>query len=182
MASPGVSPTRRRVTRLVALAVIAILAVTVWQGWDFWRETASEWRDRHPPRRGRGFYPPGGGSYGRGQPREDDSDALDWELRDRVRTALEIQDEQEWVAIEPKVVAVVRLQEQLPESKDPLSRLGPARGARPGEPAQPTTDAVASVRDDRARLRLQLKQARDDLRKSVTRRQEAALVLLGLLD
>jgi hypothetical protein len=180
MASPGVSPTRRRVTRLVALAVVAVLGVTVWQTWDFWRETASEWRDRPAPRRGRGSYPPGGGYYGRGQPHEDEADGLDWELRDRVRTALEIQDERDWDAIEPKVVAVVRLQEQLPESKDPLSRLGPARGA--GGPAQPTTDAVASVRDDRARLRLQLKQARDDLRKSVTRRQEAALVLLGLLD
>jgi hypothetical protein len=179
MASRGVSPTRRRVTNLLALVVVTVLAVSVWQTWDFWREAAG-YPSRRAARHGRGFSPPGGYSYGRGPTRDADADELDWELRDRVVTALEIEDEAQWAAIEPKVRAVVRLREQLPEAKDPLARAAPAR--LPGAPAQPATDEAAAAPDDRARLRLRLKQAQDDLRKSVTRRQEAALVLLGLLD
>ena len=177
MASRGVSPRRRRLTNLLALVVVAVLAATVWQTWDFWREAAG-FADRRAARRGRGYPPPG--FYGRGPMREPAADELDWELQDRVWTALEIQDQEQWEAIEPKVRAVVRLQEQLPESKDPLGLGAPPRP--PVSAAQPTTDEVTAVRDDRARLRLQLKQARDALRKSVTRKQEAALVLLGLLD
>jgi len=41
---------------------------------------------------------------------------------------------------------------------------------------------MAAVREQRAQVRADLKRAQDDLRKSVTRKQEAALVLLGLLD
>jgi hypothetical protein len=177
MASRGVSPARRRVTNLLAVLVLAVLAVSVWQTWDFWREAAG-FADRRAARQGRRFYPPGG-YYGRGPLSEPDADMLDWELRDRVIAALELNDEAEWERIEPKVKAVVRLQEQLPESKDLFSG---GASPRPPAAAQPATDEVAAVRDERARLRLQLKQARDELRKSVSRRQEAALVLLGLLD
>ena len=179
MASRGVNPARRRVTNLLAIVVVAVLAVAVWQSWDFWREAAG-FQDRRSARHGRGFYPPGGYYASRGAMGELEADELDWELRERVIAALEISDEAEWARIEPKVRAVVRLQEQLPESKDPIGRASSSR--LPGAASQPTTDEVAAVLDDRARLRLQLKQARDDLRKSVTRRQEAALVLLGLLD
>ena len=179
MAKSRVSPSRRRIGNLLALLVVSVLAVTVWQGWDYWREMAGfpARRSRH----GRNFYampvPPGRGPYAGGYEQHDE---MDWDLRDRVRTALEIQDERQWGELEPKVSAVVRIQRQLPETTQPLGV--PASGRLPAESDGPDPDLPARSTEELAKLRVQLKQARDDLRKSVSRRQEAALVLLGILD
>lgn len=178
MSAHGVSPSRRRIGNTLAVLVVAILAVTVWQTWDHWR-TLAGFPDARRTRDGRRFGPGPQGMrfpvYG-----EADPDAMDWELRDRVRTALEIEDNRAWAEIEPKVAAVVRLKARLPETPDLLQHPAPTR--TPSADEIPVADDVPKVREERAQMRAQLKHAQDELRKSVTRRQEAALVLLGLLE
>jgi hypothetical protein len=177
MSSRGVSPARRRAGNILAVLIVLVLGVSIWQTWDQWRERFFG-DNRHGPRDGRRFGPPG--MYGRPPGLPADVEALDWELGDRVRVALEIQDAAEWQALEPKLARVVRLLQQLPEGRDLLK----PESARPAGAATDSAAAeeTAAVRAERSRLRLQLKQAQDELRKSVTRRQEAALVLLGLID
>jgi hypothetical protein len=150
---------------LLAVLVVAILAATVWQTWDHWRSLAG-FPDARRTRDGRRFGPQGMRFPVYAEP---DPDGLDWEMRDRVRTALEIQDDRAWAEIEPKVAAVVRLQRMLRDTAD-----------SPAEADEPAS--LATVRENRSSLRVALKKAQDELRIAVTQRQEAALVLLGLLD
>jgi hypothetical protein len=178
MATRQVSRGRRRAGNILAAVVVLVLGVSVWQTWDQWRERLFG-EDRRGPRDGRRFGP-GPGVYGRPGFPSPEAEGLDWELADRVRVALEIRDAAEWQALEPKLARVVRLRQQLPEGKDLLDPGAAGPAAATTGPA--ATEETAAVRADRARLRLQLKRAQDELRKSVTRRQEAALVLLGLID
>lgn len=180
MGSREVSPARRRLANILAVLVTLVLGVSVWQTWDTWRERLFG-DDRRGHRDGR-RYGPGAGMYGRPPPQAADGEVLDWELGDRVRAALEIRDPAEWQALEPRVARVVRLQRQLPEMRE-LYDEGPAKlKEAKAQAAADASEETAAVRAERAGLREQLKQAQGELRKSVTRRQEAALVLLGLLD
>jgi hypothetical protein len=178
MASREVSAARRRIANILAVLILAVLGVSVWQTWDSWRERFSG-DDRRGHRDGRRFGP-GPGMYGRPPQQAADGEGLDWETGDRVRAALEITNAAEWQALEPKVVRIVRLQRQLPETRDLLNP-DPPRPTRAKSDAA-AAEETAELRVERASVRVQLKQAQDDLRKTVTRRQEAALVLLGLLE
>jgi len=161
---------------VLVVLVLAAFGVVTWQTWDHWRVVLGLSPARHSRdgRRFRGYPPPDWSA-----PDPAAADALDWEMRDRVTTALEIHDAAEWAAIEPKVRAVVRLQQQLPGVGEAPHDSAPRDSAAP---SQDLPGRIAAVREQRAQVRADLKRAQDDLRKSVTRKQEAALVLLGLLD
>ena len=151
---PRVSSRRRWFANILALVVVAVLAATSWRAWEDYKAS------RQPPRQrwvSDGWPRQTQRGFGRGRVDVAEGDEELWELHDRVRTALDV-DGREWAELEPKVGAVTRLQRDL--------RLLP-RDA-PGERG--------------AVLRVQLKTAQIDLRKSVTRTQEASLVLMGILD
>ena len=148
-----VSGRRRWFGNILAMAVTAVLAATSWRAWKDYKASRGSQRQRWVQDRYRGPMPQG---YGRRFPDGGAEDEELWELHDRVRTALDV-DGAAWAELEQKVAAVTRLQRDL--------RLLPRDAAERG-----------------AALRVQLKAAQAELRRSVTRPQEASLVLMEILD
>jgi hypothetical protein len=124
----------------------------------------------------------------------------------RFREVLQAGDE-EWAVLEPRIAGVLRLQRDASAGKEPK---GP-RPPRPERPAdnpsdRPTPEVqarsralnaalfdpslpaaeikarVAAVRDARAKVRQDLARAQDELRELLTYRQEATLIIMGVLE
>ena len=117
---------------------------------------------------------------------------------DRVKETLGATDD-EWTALMPKVEKVITV-----SSEARLRMFGPRRGAPQGAPqlsdvqrlARELQDLLenkdskpedikaklAALRAARAKAANELKQAQDHLKKSVNERQEAQLVLMGLIE
>jgi hypothetical protein len=128
----------------------------------------------------------------------------------RVKEVLQAGDE-EWAVLESRIAAVMRLQRDVSAGKDQRGPR-PPRPEKPSDnPAanpseRPTTDVqtqaralnaalfdpslpaseikarVAAVRDARTRVRQDLARAQDELRELLTYRQEATLIIMGLLE
>jgi DNA-binding FrmR family transcriptional regulator len=124
-----------------------------------------------------------------------------------IKTQLNVTDD-EWTVLQPKVEKVMTLSRELRPS--PFGgRRGPRGGgdnAAPAEAAQPTSDVaektaalrtalenkdadpkdiaqkLAAVRDARERVKADLVKAQGELKALLTPRQEAQLVLMGMLD
>jgi len=121
---------------------------------------------------------------------------------DRIKTTLGVTDE-EWAALVPKIEKVQGLSSQLTAT----GRMGaggrrqPA-GAAPAElteieklvqnlrgilenqqaTADEITNGLKALREAREKVKQELTKAQEDLRQTLTARQEAQLVLMGLLD
>jgi hypothetical protein len=126
-------------------------------------------------------------------------------MTDRMREALGASDE-EWKALEPKVEKVMTLSM---ETRGGMGMMGRGRTGR-GPTSQPSPEAqteaakaaqalstvlenkeakpdeiktsLQNLRDARAKAKTELEQAQKDLREVLTVRQEAQLVLMGMLD
>jgi hypothetical protein len=193
---------RRRNAAIAAVVVLATLAVVVWQTWEYWMPP-DEAMTQIPPANdsaGRPGAPPGGfgGPPGGGMPGPDE---MRRRFSDQVKSALAASDA-EWETLRPKVERVTQIQDQL----RPRPGFGPGGPApQPGSPSdaadfsektemlraavddeKTTPDALAAnlsaARESKKKLEAELKSAREDLRKQLTPRQEAALAVLGVLD
>lgn len=124
----------------------------------------------------------------------------------RVRELLQA-GEEEWAVLEPRIAGVMRLQRDLSagrETKGPrpprpdkptanaadgqapdvqtLARALNAALFDPSVPASEVKARVAAVRDARVRIRQDLTRAQDELRELLTYRQEATLIIMGVLE
>jgi hypothetical protein len=129
-------------------------------------------------------------------------DPAQWRQRfmDRIKESLEVSNE-EWMAIEPLVTAVSEKQRQAGMGRMGGMFGGDRRRGGDNQPQGPTEvqdlrDALEkkdtpaadlqaklkALRDMRQKQETELKAAREELRKVLTARQEAQLVLFGMLD
>lgn len=155
-----------------------------------------------PPegREGREFREGRGRDRGPGQAGRFDPEQMRERMRETWKQRLKATDE-EWAVIEPLITKVTEARRM---TRPPAGRGGPG-GARPPEGAEDSalrkaTDALRQAVEDeaappetlkarldelraaRAAAEAELKKAQDELRGVLTVRQEAQLVLMGLLD
>jgi len=143
---------------------------------------------------------PGGGKGGRGKGGAMDPQRMQQfrdQMAQRMKEALKCTDE-EWTAISPLIEKVTTLQR---ESRGGMGMMFGGGGDRgPDSNASPATDALRKAlesettpapelqaklkayREERDKKTADLKTARETLRKAVNSRQEAQLVLFGILD
>jgi len=142
---------------------------------------------------------PGGGSRGPGGRGQFDPERMRQMFSQRIKERLGATDE-EWKALEPLVTKVTEAQRAARPSMGSMfgsDRRGPSGSSENANPAQealqkatedestPAADIQAKLkafREDRQKKEAELKTAREELRKVVTARQEAILVLMGILD
>ena len=124
----------------------------------------------------------------------------------QVKELLQAGDE-EWMVLEPRIAAVTRLQREVTAGRDPKGPR-PPRTDRPSpspndpptppvvaqsralsaalfDPSLPASEIkarVAAVRDARAQARQNLARAQEELRELLTYRQEATLIIMGVLE
>ncbi|MFH0965936.1 MAG: hypothetical protein V2A58_18205 [Planctomycetota bacterium] len=150
-----------------------------------------------PQGQGRGM----GGGMDRGQMRQG--------FTDRIKQALEVTDE-EWTALQPaveKVITLARETSPFGGGMRPMMRRRPEGGGPEArQPEQPQSDVaraaealqtmlesqdakpedikakLTALREAREKARQELAMARQALRELLTQRQEARLVLMGILD
>lgn len=123
-------------------------------------------------------------------------------MNDLLKTSLKVSDE-EWAVIQPLLEQVQTKQRETMAGRFGFfggRRGGPERAGRPERPATPDADALKAaletdsaspadiktkleaLRAARKKAAADLDQAREDLRKVLTQRQEATLVLAGILE
>jgi len=123
-------------------------------------------------------------------------------MNEMIKTSLKVNDE-EWSIIQPLLEKVQTKQRESLTGRFGAfmgRRGGNGGGDRPDRPASPETDALKAalesdgtapadikakleaVRAARKKAVAELDQAREDLRKVLTQRQEASLVMLGILE
>jgi hypothetical protein len=114
----------------------------------------------------------------------------------------------EWSVLAPRVERVMKAQREVQAGHDPrgVREPRPPKEPRPDEPSRPVSVVsetakalsatlwdqssaaseirrqVMAIRDARARARRELTQAQEELRQLLTYRQEAVLIIMGLLD
>ena len=122
-------------------------------------------------------------------------------MNEFLKTALKASDD-EWAVIQPLLEKVQAKQREtiMGRFNFPGGRRGGERAGRPDRPASPEVDALKgaleaegtspaeikarleAVRAARKKALAELDQAREDLRKVLTQRQEATLVMVGVLE
>ncbi|HVY70794.1 MAG TPA: hypothetical protein VHH73_12760 [Verrucomicrobiae bacterium] len=160
-------------------------------------------QDQQPARQGGG----GGG----GGPRNFDPEQMRQRMMERMREQLDVKDDGEWKLIEQRLTKVMEAQRDARGGMGMMFGRGPGGPGGPGggqaggrrggmfggeplpeaEALQKAIDAkassdeiktkIAAYREARKAKEAALEQAQDELRKVLTVRQEAALVLTGML-
>lgn len=150
--------------------------------------------------------PPGAPAPGAPAPNPGDREAFRQRMNERLKTSLKASDE-EWSVIQPLLEKVQAKQRNAMTSRFAFfgGRGGGGRGAndrpdRPGRQSAPEIDALRAalesdatppaeikakleaVRAMHKKAAAELEQAREELRKVLTLRQEAALVMIGILE
>ncbi|MHC4353480.1 MAG: hypothetical protein ACYS0H_12285 [Planctomycetota bacterium] len=168
------------------LLIVGIMAAVLVSGM-----LIAEAQDKGTRGQGRRGDRPGGAMRDRGEPAQ---------MAQRLRTALNCTDE-EWAAIEPKLTNVTQAQ-STSRRGGMMGRRGGPQGRPGGPPAAESTEAkelrkvlesddtpdneikakLKALRDARKKSDDALKKAREELREVLTTRQEARLVLSGILD
>lgn len=193
---PRVSPQRQRAGRIAAVVVVIVLGLTLWQTKDYWMPPEDAALDGNNGR-GIGGPPRGMGGPPGGMPAQQD---MARRFKERIKAALEPTDA-EWATLEPKIDRVTKIQDELRPRGGGMGRppgAGPSRGEASEltekteflraavDDEQTTPDALAanlaSAREARSKLKVELQAAQDELRKGLTPRREAALTLMGVLD
>ena len=115
--------------------------------------------------------------------------------------------DEEWAVLEPRIGRVMRLQREVSAGREPKGPRQPRTDRPPPDPNDASTPPVvvraralnaalfdpslpaaeikarvAAVRDARLRVRQDLARAQDELRELLTYRQEATLIIMGMLE
>jgi hypothetical protein len=148
---------------------------------------------------------PQDGAPGKPEPKPKLTGEQRWMLN--LKEQLKATDE-EWAVLSPRLEQVMRLQREVAAGRDPKGprEPRPLKDPKPGESPQPVPEVLAkaralnatlfdqsaasadvrakvtAIREARAKARRELAQRQEDLRQLLTYRQEAVLIIMGVLE